>query len=466
MTKPAAEKVVDFDERRTAEQAATELMPVLSEDKIAIEFVERNRDFVRYDDKKQCWYVWTGCRWQRDESDIAFSWARSLTRAMAADQNLIDRRRLGALKFARGVEAFARTDQRIKQTMWDFNVEALGTPNGIVDLRTGKFFAPDPEQYITRSVAVDPADIIDCRRWLQFLNEVTAGDAGFKTLLKQWAGYCLTAETIEQKLVFIHGVGGTGKTVFANTLRRIMGEYATTADMSTFADKHGYEQHAQQFARLDGMRLVVSSETEAGHTWRENRVKQLTGGDPLVANFMRQNSFEFTPRFKLLFLGNHAPRIVNLDDAIKRRFLLVPFLHRPETPNPHLEEILMSEYPGILRWAIDGAVEWYTRGNLDIPATVQNATAQYFANEDTVGTWLAECCDIELGNHLMFGKSVDLYASWSTFAQSRGEAVGTQKDFNERLRNRGFVSEQIKVLNTTGFRGIRLQQKKHWQDDQ
>jgi putative DNA primase/helicase len=464
--KKAAENLLDFDNRRTAEQAAKELVPVLSEDQIAAEFVNRNRDLVRYDDKKDCWYVKTGHRWQRDESDVAFSWARSLTRAMAADQNFPDRKRMGSLKFARGVEGFARTDQRIKQTTWDLNVEALGTPNGIVNLRTGEFLAPNPDQFITLSVAVDPADITDCRRWLQFINEVTAGDAGFKTLLKQWAGYCLTAETVEQKLVFIYGVGGTGKTVFANTLRRIMGEYATTADMSTFADKHGYEQHAQQFARLDGMRLVVASETEAGHTWRENRVKHLTGGDPMVANFMRQNSFEFTPRFKLLFLGNHAPGIVNLDHAIKRRFLLVPFVHRPETPDFHLEEILMSEYPGILRWAIDGAVDWYDRGGLTVPAMVENATAQYFANQDTVGTWLAECCDVDLNNRHMIERTVALFGSWSTFAHSRGETVGKQKDFNEQLSHRGFVSGQIKALGTTGFRGIRLRQKRHWQDDQ
>src|SRR5262249_37071154 len=156
-------------------------------------------------------------------------------------------------------------------------------------------------------------------------------------------------------------------------------------------------------------------------------------------------------RFKLLFLGNHAPRIVNLDDAIKRRFLLVPFLHRPETPNPRLEEILMSEYPGILRWAIDGAVEWYTRGGLIVPATVENATAQYFADQDTFGAWIDERCEVDLGNRYIFERTVDLFGSWSTFAQSRGETVGTQKDFNERLRNRGFgKSGQIKALNTTG----------------
>jgi putative DNA primase/helicase len=463
MIKPA-ENVVDLDERRGAEQAAKDLVPVLSEDQIALEFVNRNHEYIRFCDKSQRWHVWTGSRWQPDKSDIAFSWTRAVVRTMAGDQSAANRRRMGSSRFKRGVEALARTDQRIKHSTWDANIEALGTPSGIVDLQTGELFPPDAEQFITRNCAVDPADIPDCLRWLQFINEITNGDAGLKTLLQQWAGYCLTGETSEQKLVFIYGPGGSGKSVFANTLRRFMGEYATTADMSTFTDGRGFEQHAQQFARLDGMRMVVASETEAEHKWRENRVKQLTGGDPMVANFMRQNSFEFTPQFKLTFVGNHAPGLVNLDTAIKRRFLLLPFVNRPETPDLHLEKILIQEWPGILRWAINGAIDWYARG-LIIPAVVDHATTEYFEDQDIFGAWIEECCDVEPGNQFKFESSAGLFKSWSAFVQSRGDHAGNQRSFNERLRRKGLKLEQIKALGTTGWRGIRLKHPTHLRDD-
>src|SRR5215470_13361257 len=91
MTKPA-ENVVDFEERRSAEEAAKDLVPVFSEDRIALEFVDRNIDYVRFDDRSCRWHTWTGTRWRPDTSDVVFSWVRSLTRAMVADQSTADRR--------------------------------------------------------------------------------------------------------------------------------------------------------------------------------------------------------------------------------------------------------------------------------------------------------------------------------------------------------------------------------------
>ena len=70
-------------------------------------------------------------------------------------------------------------------------------------------------------------------------------------------------------------------------------------------------------------------------------------GETIRARFMRQNSFEFRPQFKLTVLGNYAPAVTNLDDAIRRRFLIVPFTRKPANPDPTLEEQLRREWPGL-----------------------------------------------------------------------------------------------------------------------
>ena len=465
MTEQMAENVVDLDERRSAEQAAKELVPVLSEDHIALEFVSRHSDSVRFDCTARKWHTWSTNRWKRDDTAVAFSWTRSLVRTMASDQSAADRRRLGSKKFSDGVEGLARTDQRIAVTHdhWDQNVEVIGTPTGIVDLRTGGFFDPNPNEFITRSVAVDPDIATDCLRWLQFVNQITGGDETLKRFLQQRAGYCMTGMTSEQKLVFIYGLGGGGKSTFATTLQRIMNDYAISASMETFTDAK-FSQHPEELARLDGMRMVVASETEAGHKWRENRVKQLTGGDKITARYMRENSFDYYPQFKLTFLGNHAPAIASLDSAIKRRFLVVPFTHKPEEPDPHLDEKLAQEMPGILRWMINGAVDWYTHG-LILPKAVTEATTRYFDNQDVVGQWMEECCDVDPKNAHLMEKTMALFASWSSFAQAHGEMIGTTAMFKDNLAKRGIKSEQIKALGTKGCRGIRLKLAAHWQDD-
>jgi putative DNA primase/helicase len=89
-----------------------------------------------------------------------------------------------------------------------------------------------------------------------------------------------------------------------------------------------------------------------GKAWAESRIKQLTGGDRISARFMRRDEFEFVPQLKLTIVGNHKPVLRNVDDAARRRFLIVPFERKRETPDRELEQKLMNEAPGILRWMI------------------------------------------------------------------------------------------------------------------
>jgi putative DNA primase/helicase len=451
-------------DRRNPRHAAQDIVPVLSEDHIAREYVDRHEDVIRFDATRQGWFIWEDTRWKPDTKDVAFEWTRNLIRTLGHDQVSGDRRRLGSLKFARGVEGFARTDQRIvvDGNHWDADVDIIGTPSGVVNLKTGETFDPDPNNFITRTVAVDPANATLCPRWFAFLNQITGNDAALKQFLQQWAGYCLTGQTREHKLVFIHGPGGTGKSTFANVLLRIAQDYGVNAAMETFADAK-FEQHPEQLARLDGPRLVVASETEAGHRWRENRVKLLTGGDMITARFMRRDSFDFRPRFKLTFLGNHGPAITNLDSAIRRRFVVVPFVNKPAEPDYQLEDALAAEAPGILRWMLNGAVDWYDKG-LVLPKAITEATTRYFDDQDMFGQWLDECCDVEPDNRALMERTAALYASWAAWARERGETPGTQTTFNETLRHRGFNPTQIKALNNKGVYGIRLKPVRTWQD--
>ena len=100
------------------------------------------------------------------------------------------------------------------------------------------------------------------------------------------------------------------------------------------------DRHPTELAMLRGARLVTATETEEGRAWAEARIKQMTGGDPVSARFMRQDFFTYVPQFKLLIAGNHRPALRNVDEAARRRFNIVPFLHRPERPDRQLEDKL------------------------------------------------------------------------------------------------------------------------------
>src|SRR3979490_1841950 len=105
--------------------------------------------------------------------------------------------------------------------------------------------------------------------------------------------------------------------------------------------------HPTDLAGLPGARLVTAIETEDGRRWAESKIKALTGGDLISARFMRQDFFTFLPQFKLAIAGNHKPGLRGVDEAIRRRFHLVPFTVTIAKSDKNLPDKLCEEWPGI-----------------------------------------------------------------------------------------------------------------------
>src|SRR5262249_48930717 len=146
-------------------------------------------------------------------------------------------------------------------------------------------------------------------------------------------------------------------------------------------------------AGLHGARLVTATETEEGRQWAESKIKVLTGGDKIAARFMRQDYFEFTPQFKLIIAGNHKPGLRSADEAMRRRFHLIPFAVtiRESDGDTELPNKLKAELPGILAWMIQGCLDWQENG-LRPPSVVTDATAAYLEAEDAIAAWMDDCC--------------------------------------------------------------------------
>jgi putative DNA primase/helicase len=169
---------------------------------------------------------------------------------------------------------------------------------------------------------------------------------------------------------------------------------------------------------------------------------------------MRQDFFDFTPTFKLFIAGNHKPRLSTIDEAIKRRMLVVPFtVQIPVNERDRkLPEKLWSEREAILRWCIDGCLEWQRIG-LAPPPSVRKTTNEYFEDQDNLGQWLEDCVNLDAG---IFGfeLSLVLFASWKNWCERQNLKPGSEKTFAEALRDRGF--EKDRKEHGRGFAGISL----------
>ena len=393
----------------------------LTEDGIALAFAAKHRDDLRYDHDLSRWYQWNGQAWRKERTQLAFSWARAICRQfvsmVGAGGGNGAWSTLTKAATAAAVERFAQSDRAFAVTseIWNRDPWLLGTPGGTVDLRTGKLRPAAQADLISKLTAVAPAETADCPQWLKFLDEATCGDKDLQNYLQRWFGYSLTGVTIEHALLFLWGPGGNGKGTLLSTVFSIMGDYAVNAAIDTFVVTRG-DKHTTDIAMLAGARLVITTEVDEGRAWDEARIKSLTGGDPITARFMRSDNVTFFPQFKLAVSGNHKPSLKSVDDAMKRRVNLVNFLFKAAVVNKKIQNELRDEWPGILRWMIQGCSEWQ-RSELNPPEVVTEATRDYFQAQDHFGRWLAECCVLDPGLSL---KPSQALTSFQNFRRQNG----------------------------------------------
>jgi putative DNA primase/helicase len=442
--------------------------PIWSDDRLALAFAERHANELRYVALWSKWLAWDGTRWRIDETRDVFDRVRQLCRDTHAANPTLDpigvRALADATTFA-AVERVSQSDRRLAATTgrWDSDLWVFNTPGGTVDLRMGLMHPHRREDHLTKVAAVSPSDEASCPMWMAFLRKVTAGDVDLQKYLQRLVGYCLTGDISEHVLVFLYGTGANGKGVFLNTLTGVFGQYATVAPAEVFQASNT-DRHPTELAMLRGARLVTAQETEEGRRWAETRIKALTGGDPITARFMRADFFTFQPSFKLLIAGNHKPGLRSVDEAIRRRLHLVPFTVTipQEERDRDLADKLRAEWPGILRWAIEGCVMWQEDG-LRPPEAVLTATAEYFESADAFGAWLTECTE-RSASPWVRENTADLFASWKAWAEKVGEQAGTQRTFSELMSQR-FTKKRQPGTGREGFSGVQLR-RQNYTDDQ
>ncbi len=274
----------------------------------------------------------------------------------------------------------------------DQNPMLLAVENGTLNLETFDLQPHSASDFITRKVNVRFNPLAQCPRWLAFLDRILAGNQELISYLRRWFGYCLTGRTGEQVLLFLYGTGANGKSVLANILDALLAEFARTAGSDLLmirADRNA----SNDVAALRGARLVKVSEFDEGARLAEAQIKTLTGGDPVTCRHLYREFFTYVPCFKILLLGNHKPKVTGTDNGIWRRLHLLHFgvTIPPEERDPYLQDKLLAELPGILRWAAEGCCEWQRTG-LNPPDEIKAATDEYRQSEDVFDEWLQECC--------------------------------------------------------------------------
>ncbi|AXH46906.1 DNA polymerase/primase [Mycobacterium phage Aminay] len=414
----------------------------------------RHADRLRYCPDMGRWLVWDGARWEMHADDSpAWQAAREAIESIKPADDDIAKHMLRSLATTKLQAMIAQARRQaammVRVDQLDADPYKLNTPDGVVDLRTGELLGVDPDGWHTKTTGVGFSRAGHAPEWSRFLRDTFGDDIELVAYMRRLAGYAALGAVTAHVLPFLFGSGANGKSVFLDVLKQVLGDYAIVAP-ATFLLAGRDDKHETEIARLRGARLVICSEINRGSKFDEAKVKALTGGDPLTGRFMRQDFFDFMPSHTLFLAGNHQPEVSAGGTSFWRRLRLIPFTRTvPEDRRVEgLAELLVrNEGPAILSWIVDGAVEAAGVGLVD-PPSVLAATQEYAAQEDSIGRFVEECCEVGGGSFVRVKSSV-LQGAYQKWCRQNGENELSSTVFGREL---GARFPAVKPIRSNGTR--------------
>lgn len=455
---------------------ATEFLSI-SDGALADRVEQAWRDGVRVTEADD-WYFWQMDRWKFGKRDRAKGLVESQLRSIADGV----RERAKAIGDPKAFETAAKVETMLRSAntvanvfslakcrssliidnnKFDRDINLLGIPGGVIDLRTMERRDARPEDYISRQTSVAPVKAPPVK-WLEFLNSCFPKNPEKVALLKRVFGYAISGSCKEEKFFFLLGDGRNGKGVTIDTIAKVFGDYARTVDSRIFIETRG-EQHPTAMMDLEGPRLAVFNEIGKGKSWNEEFLKQVSGRDGVNARKLFQDPTNFKPRSVLMCSANDAPSL-SADSAIRARLVLIEFKESfvGKEDTGLKDRLFEEEGSQILNWCLEGVEEYKAKG-LDIPDSVKAASQRYADDNDIIKNYIDECCvthgpreadDVngKLVEKSLWDASSVLYADFSDWMIEQGLKPWSAKSFSATLKKKGFVDSRQNGCR--GFEGI------------
>lgn len=316
----------------------------------------------------------------------------------------------------------------------------LGVQNGVVNLKTGQLMPVTPALMVTKRCAVNFDPTADCPRFKQFLKEVIP-EKEERDFLCRWFGYTLTGDVTSQVLLFIKGSGSNGKSLIMELISWLMADYSRKIETEMLMRQHRSTQGpSPDLAGLLGKRLVFCNETTEGQRLDDARVKELTGGDTITGRVpYAKSAVEFRPTHKLVISGNHEPIISDDGYGLWRRIVLFEFkvTFTAETADMGLLGTLKAEGAGILNLLLESLADWHN-GGLQVPESLKKSSQVYRDEQDIVGGFIDEDCDI--GPNYTASKT-SLYSNYQLWCGQNGHFPLSANRFSRKLKDRGYTTQ-------------------------
>jgi putative DNA primase/helicase len=350
------------------------------------------------------------------------------------------------------------TSMACKESDLDRQPWLLPCTNGVIDLKTGVLLPGRPSDLLTRSLDLAYDLQADYTAWSEFITEVS-GSEDVASFLKRFFGYSVTGLSFEQYIAVFIGGGRNGKGVLFSCLASVLGPFYHVISPGMITEQkidptpNAASEH--KYA-LMGKRLVVAGESKRGQRVDPGQLKGLTGDDAIECRPNFGKVVVFNPTHTLCLHTNHMPVGMGSEFSLLQRLLKIDFpwayVDDPESEsrkNPkmaavfkkkdrNLKDRLMENKAGILRWLVEGCLEWQA-GGLAPPLSIQASVDEMARSADYIGLFCEDCLEPEtIPNSFVYFSLVYAAFYW-WWDLNRGDTKNCPKKptLSRELRDRG-----------------------------
>jgi putative DNA primase/helicase len=412
----------------------------------------------RYHTERKKWLYWNGKYWEVDSSNLLKGKAIEVVRELKDEANFIKDtaekdlflKHINRSQAAPRIHAMIQlvdsvsAGMTVTQSMLDSDEYLLNVSNGTIDLRLLQNYGVsnnvlrqhNRDDYITKFIEVPFCPTAKCPTWDKFLNDIFFGNKRMIEYIQRVIGYSLTGSNKEEAIFIFYGPKGrNGKSTLVKAILRLLNNYAGTTDPSTFMKSGNTARHS--LAECVGLRFLATSEVERGEELAVQLIKQITGRDRVEAERKYENPFTYLPTYKIFMLTNNKPSIYERKKAVWERIHLNEFnrYFEKNERDKELDSKLESEMEGILRWALEGCMEWQRQG-LNPPQEVRDAVKKYADEQDTIGQYIQECCYADISNEELWAAPKQLYQNYKSWCADGGFKPLNLNNFGAEIKER------------------------------
>lgn len=349
----------------------------------------------------------------------------------------------------------ARPMLEVEQRNLDADEFMLNTPTFTYDLRQGIQFPMEhqSEHFITKQTSLDPSEAgLDI--WEAALTTFFLEDADLIEYVQKMVGLSAIGKVYVEALIIAYGEGRNGKSTFWNVIAKVLGTYSgnISADMLTVGCRRNVKP---ELAEAKGKRMLIAAELEEGMRLNTANVKQLCSTDEIYAEKKYKDPFSYTPTHTLVLYTNHLPKVGAIDKGTWRRLIVIPFDAKIEgsADIKNYADYLYEKAGGaILTWVIEGARKVIEDNyKIEPPQKVRDAIEQYKDNNDWLGSFLHERCEVD---ESYSEKSGDVYNEYRIFCNQMGEYARSTTDFYTALEVAGY--ERFRNQKGRYIKGLKL----------